>query len=460
MSKVASTFSHRRSSGGWVISTLAIISTIAVLAWPIPPREGLNMWLFSRQHYSVCEPLVAEWNRTHTPKVDLFLMERRALERRMFSAFLSDTQSADLFEVEVNSAARTFTGPLHEIGFVDLTDRLHAEAIFSQINEPSFAPSTSRGRIFGLPHDVHPVLLAYRADIVEAAGIDISRAATWEEFTSLLAPLIRDLDGDGAPDRYLLGLWETMPEQIEALMLQGGGRFFDDAGAPVLNSEENARSLARIVSWISGPDRIGADVPPFTASGNKLLLDGYVIAYLMPDWLAARWKRDLSPLAGKVKLMPLPAFEAGGRRTSVMGGTMLGIAADTPHFDAAWRFAKHLYLSRESARGLFQNTGVITPVKAFWDDPVFAEPDAFFSGQEIGRLFIEQAPHVPVRSSSPFRGFAQQKVAEAVIALKKHATSSSQYEPDQLEAQARVVLARAQERLKRQMHKNVFLRPR
>jgi arabinosaccharide transport system substrate-binding protein len=46
--------------------------------------------------------------------------------------------------------AQAFKGPLEEVGFVDLTDLVQSEGIEAQINAPSFAPWTSRGRIFGL----------------------------------------------------------------------------------------------------------------------------------------------------------------------------------------------------------------------------------------------------------------------------------------------------------------------
>eukprot|EP01034_Spumella_vulgaris_P019931 gene19931-25505_t len=50
-------------------------------------------------------------------------------------------------------------------------------------------------------------------------------------------------------------------------------------------------------------------------------LDGTVLCSILPDWQAGTWKNYLPGLGGKVKLMRLPAWEPGGRRTSVWGGT-------------------------------------------------------------------------------------------------------------------------------------------
>src|ERR687886_1944245 len=210
------------SPGGWIICALALVSAVVLLLWPIPQKEGLVFWIFARSHQRLYEPMTAAWNSGQPPadRVHMVLLSGDALQRRLLSGFLSGTPLPDLVEAYAQIVVQAFKGPLEEVGFVDLTDLVQAEGLDAQINAPSFAPWTSRGRIFGLPHDVHPVLLAYRADLVEAAGIDVSAIETWDDFVRLLQPLVRDTDGDGYPDHYLLNIWETNPELLESLMLQ------------------------------------------------------------------------------------------------------------------------------------------------------------------------------------------------------------------------------------------------
>ena len=76
-------------------------------------------------------------------------------------------------------------------------------------------------------------------------------------------------------------------------------------------------------------------------------------------------------MEGKIKLMPLPAWKPNGRRTSVWGGTMLGIAKSTSDFEAAWQFAKHLYFSEELAESVYKTIGIISPVKETWNKPFY-----------------------------------------------------------------------------------------
>ena len=131
----------------------------------------------------------------HTGTVDLPAHLRRGIfrEPRSFPAY-----------VRYSGPGPNLPPDIEDVGFVDLTERLESEGLLETINRPSFAPWTSRGRIYGIPHDVHPMLLCYRADIIEGAGIDMSKIETWEDFARELRPLMHDLDGDGRPDRFLL----------------------------------------------------------------------------------------------------------------------------------------------------------------------------------------------------------------------------------------------------------------
>jgi arabinosaccharide transport system substrate-binding protein len=419
----------------------------------------MMFWTFAKSHRLMYDPMTAHWNKEQQQEdqVHILLLSGDALQRRLLSGFLADTPLPDVVEAYAQIVSQAFKGPLEDIGFVDLTDILHQEGIYERINEPSFGPWRSRGRIFGLPHDVHPVLLAYRADIVEAAGINVADIETWDDFVRMLQPLVRDIDGDGYVDHYLLNIWETNPELIEILMLQAGGSFFDAHERLVMNSESNARVMATVVSWTTGPRRIAVNAPEFDAVGNKMRLDGYVLFSFMPDWLTGAWRHDLPQLAGKVKLMPLPAWEKGGRRTTVMGGTMLGIPKRAKDFARAWQYAKYLYLSPELAQALFRTTGIVSPIRSNWTDPVYDKPSPYFSGQHYGQLYIAAAPAVPPRTSSPYNTLARFKMGDGALALKTYAETYGKYTVAELLPEARRQLAKAEAQVREHMQRNLFL---
>lgn len=447
------------SPGVWVLGVLALGCSIAVLSLGGKERADVTLWTFAPPHARMYAPILEEWGQEPGSRsVEIEVLSLQALERRMLGAFMSGVPVADLIEAERRIASRAFAGPLDAVGFLDLTDRLREDGLLDAINEASFSPWSSGGRIFGLPHDVHPVMLCYRADLVEAAGIDVSEIETWDDFARVMRPLMRDEDGDGAPDRYLIAFWTTFPDQLEVLLLQAGDGFFDESGAVRLATPTNARVLATLAGWIAGPDRIAADVPEFSAAGNQLKLDGYVVAAIMPDWLTNIWRQQMPGLSGKLKLMPLPAWEPGGRRTSVWGGTMLGIPRSAENPDELWELAKRLYLSPELSRALYEVGDIITPVRDNWSDPIFDHPDPYFSGQPKGRLYIELADDVPRRTSSPFNYMAVLRTQDALVRLVDEMRADPGLTGSALESRAMEQLRIAEDDVRARMDRNVFAR--
>ena len=449
-----------------------MLSSIAILLWPVTKTEGLEYWTFSKNHGRLYQKLSRSYNAEARTEgrmpVDFFVIDQSALARRTLSGFWSGTPLADLIEVERATMPSFVSGPLEDVGFVDLTERLKTEeftpgvSIYDSLNTPSFAPWISRGSIFGLPHDVHPVMLVYRADLVEAAGIDVSTIETWDDFVRVMGPLQTDLDGDGTIDRWLLNNWYTNLMTMEALTLQAGGGTFDADDNLLVGSAANAKVIARMVSWTRGDTRISVDAPEFSASGNQLRLEGKVVASVMPDWLAGVWKNDLPQLGGKLKLMPLPAWEPGGRRTSVMGGTMVGIPKATlekgdDRFEAAWAVAKYLYLSKDLAEELFANSNIISPVKAYWSEDFYHQPDPYFSGQKAGTRLLELAPFVPFRSSNTYHNTALIRMSIALTRLYEKAERENLDDLDALTTAAQALLKTAEAEVRKEMSFNVFL---
>jgi arabinosaccharide transport system substrate-binding protein len=444
------------SSGVWVIASLFLISLVLVLLRAPQQRSDLQFWVFSPEHAGMYEPLIADHDASDGVKLDMSIMSIAAIQSRMMSGFFGGLPTADLIEVEKAVAPQAFMGPVEAIGFHDLTDLLVEEGLLEQLNEPSLSPWSVDGRVFGLPHDVHPVMLAYRADLTEAAGIDITQAETWDEYFEMLRPLMADKDGDARPDHTPLSFWFTNQDLIETLMLQGDGQLFTPFGEPVIASERNAHLLATLVSWCVGPDRTAIDINEWSAAGHQEKVDGLAIGYIAPDWMCSIWKMHVPGLEGKLKLMPLPAFEPGGRRTSVRGGTMLGIPKTTEHFDRAWDYAKLLYNSPEVARKLYREVDIISPVRSLWDDPVYSEPDPFFMDQRKGLMYIELAPEIPLRPSSPYNKQAAIDIRDAALNLAEFATDNALFTAEELTPEATRLLERVQEQVERRMSRNAF----
>jgi ABC-type glycerol-3-phosphate transport system substrate-binding protein len=453
----ASAFSLRSLSFGvWVILSLFLLSGVLLLLITDEKTDALEMWVFSPEHQAMYIPMVEQESQTSDRNLNLSLLSIAAVKSRMMSGFFGGLPTADLIEVERSTVGQAFMGPVEAIGFRDITDQLKADGLLDELNAPSLSPWSVNGRVFGLPHDVHPVMLGYRADIVEAAGIDLTQAETWAEFFELLRPLMSDKNNDGKVDHFPLSFWYTNQDFLEVLLLQGGGQLFDLSGNPTIDSQRNIELLSTMISWCIGPERSVIDIDPFSAAGHQQRVDAKAIAYLCPDWMCSIWRMHVPGLDGKMKVMPLPAFEKGGTRTSVWGGTMLGFPRTSEHFEESWEFAKLLYTSPEVARDLYRMVDIITPVRSLWDDPVYDEPDTFFMGQAKGRMYIDLAPEIPIRTSSPYNQNAILQFRDSAVNLANWGNAQGIYDAEGLEEKASSLLELAQKNVVRQMSRNAF----
>jgi len=384
-------------------------------------------------------------------------VETNGLRQLIMNSLYSGKGFTDMLDVESNMAAQVFAAPIDDIKFRNLEPRLRKEGLLQRINPPSFAPWSRKGRIFGVPEDVHPVLLAYRADLVEEAGLSLQGVEIYAEFAERLRPMIQDLNGDGIIDRYLIAFSPNSGTSLLNLFLrQAEPNLVSPEGVVRMDTPRVADVVTRLVLWSTGPDRIADEVSFHSAAGYRLFLEGYVVALPMSDWYAEMFVTYLPDLAGKMKLMPLPAWEPGGIRTSAWGGTMLSFFDDGNHFEESWKFMKSIFFTREMAREKFRRTGIITPVREFWDDPVFHEPDPFFSGQSRGKLFIEQAPHVPDRYTSPYMELAFNETLNVMLEVIAYAKSTNQYTHGALLPKVREGLKQVQRRVDTRMERNPY----
>jgi hypothetical protein len=104
----------------------------------------------------------------------------------------------------------------------------------------------------------------------------------------------------------------------------------------------------------------------------------------------------------------------------VWGGTGLAITRDCADPELAWAFAEFLYLEPGELGKRFRESNILPPVRDAWNLPEFDEPQPFFSGQAVGRLYAELAPETPDEYVHAYTGLAQAKVNEAYMAASEH----------------------------------------
>lgn len=430
-----------------------LLVTLAAGGWlwfnPVPRSDAdLRMWIFAMQHLDAYRQGMPAFEASHPGKtVDLQLVHNTAVTSRLRAAFMANLNVPDVVEVEVSSSGSFFRGPVEQVGFRDLRPFLEQSGLMDRIVASRLATYTNRGRIFGLPHDVHPVMLAYRKDLFDELGLRAEDLDTWDKFIAAGRRVTQ------AGRRYMMQLSDTDASSLEVFLFQRGGDYFDAQGKLIMDDDTALRTLLWFVPVVAGEHRIADDPGSFGQQFFKAVDDGYVLSFICPDWRTRLLEMNLPGLSGKMALMPMPAFEPGGRRTSTWGGTMLGITRQCRQPELAWDLARQMYFDVEALGRLFRETNILPPYKDAWKEPAFDEVRPYWSGQRLGREYIQLAEQVPVQHGGPFLEMAKGKMGEVISACTAYYRSHGEAG---FEAFTRRRLKDAADYVRLQMERNPF----
>ncbi len=418
-----------------VMAVLALVAGgVGMVVRRTENRADIEVWTFAESHWRTFNgiglapdaPLPKrDFERDTGKSVSIKLIVARALNTRLSMQFMGDTKGdevPDLVEVEISTVGRYFRPPVDQVGFLPLNDFIKRRGWEGKIVESRLAPWSKDGVIFGIPQDVHPVMITYNAELFEQAGIDLASSATWPAFWKNCLAFQKYWREHGEPRRWALELSESNSDSLVTMLLQRGVNVVDDQNQVRVNDPKVLATLLDYVRMIDdGPQRIGAS----TASGNQSysqdFASGYIGAMFCPDW-RLKYVKDYAPsLAGKLKVMPMPAWPDSPYRTSTWGGTMMGIPRNARDPELSWSLLEKLYLTPEGLADTMHRTYILPPVKTVWNDPIFEETDPFYSNQPVRKLIRELGSNVPPRYVSPASTVAQAELSMVLIkAIARH----------------------------------------
>lgn len=415
-----------------VMLIVACLSGLVVAVRPNQRKADLTVWVFADSHYKSFAPLIPKFEQKTGKTVNLNLLNMRSVNTRLGQLFMSDTASEeipDLVEMEISMIGRFFRPPEKHVGFLPLEPYLRRSGWYDKIVETRFAPWSKDGVIFGVPHDVHPMVLTYRHDLfwgteaadgtVDGPQIDLTKVRTWRDFHEAGVTFELYWQSRGHRSRHAIRLPEASSEYIIVMLLQRGINIVDNSGKVHLADPRVAEVVAFYAQLVGGQRRIGypsGDKGVFTRDLN----DGHLASFITPDWELTYVKRYGAGLAGRMRVMPLPVFEPGDAPTSTHGGSMIGITRACKNPDLAWQLVEYLYFSDDGLQARRQQSEILPPVKTMWADPYYHKPDPYYGGQKGHELLVQLAEQIPARHATPATGVATLALNGVLIRAVDH----------------------------------------
>ena len=114
----------------WLLC-LALASSLLVLATrkeAAAERAELTLTTYTPPHIPAYKRVLPAFERKHGVKVSLQLVDSRALETRLQNSMLAGTEVPDLVEILDGGMGFFTRGPLSDVGFLDITERMQLKA--------------------------------------------------------------------------------------------------------------------------------------------------------------------------------------------------------------------------------------------------------------------------------------------------------------------------------------------
>ena len=260
---------------------------------------------------------------------------------------------------DITMIGTTWMGEFAELGGIDPTPSNIDPSIFF---EGAWDTTVVNGTSYGVPWYVETRLVYYRTDLAEEGGVT-EPPANWDE----LKAMAEAIQGAGAEYGLNLqpggtGAWQNfMP-----FFWQAGGEIMDaDGAAFTLDGEPCVAALTYYDSYFEE----GLAAP---AAGD-LPLEGQFANGDVGAFVSGPWMIGIITDAGADPetwaVAHQPTEEAG---TSFVGGSNLGVLADSDNKEAAWAFIE--YLSQPEVQVTwFETINDLPSVKSAWEDPALAD---------------------------------------------------------------------------------------
>jgi lactose/L-arabinose transport system substrate-binding protein len=204
--------------------------------------------------------------------------------------------------------------------------------------------NTVNGKIYGVPWDLDPGLLYYRADLLEQAGVDPAGITTYDKLLEAAATVKSKVSSATGPihldkSPFLGQLWlEMLSNQLNTSMADANGKLRLDSDA-----------YRTIFNWIQKAvsQKLVTHTTYLDPTDLKLLDNGTQVFVPWAIWWDAAPQQLLKTSKGKWRAMQLPAWTEGGSRSGVMGGSSFLIPAKAKNPELAWLFYEHLVYKKE-----------------------------------------------------------------------------------------------------------------
>jgi lactose/L-arabinose transport system substrate-binding protein len=252
------------------------------------------------------------------------------------------------------------------------------------------------GHIYAIPWDLGPCALYYHRNIFQRYGIDPDKIETWDDYIAAGKVILAK---SGGHTRMLSLSPNDLESLFEVVLQQTGGQVFDSQGQIAIDSPQAMRALDVIRKLRAAG--ICSDVPAYGQEWMSGFNDDTIASYPGAVWLGGLMKDTVGNKPTDWAVTKLPAVDHGGIRVADWGGSVLCIPDQSKNKAAAWAFIEYALCTREGQLAQYKNESLFPAYLPALKTKTLDEPDRFFGGQPVGRLFATGVDKIPALNRTP-----------------------------------------------------------
>lgn len=230
-------------------------------------------------------------------------------------------------------------GPLPQFvgagSLVALDDLIPAETL-DEYSEGVRSLVTFEGATYGMPYDAPPLVMYYRQDVLDAAGVEVPE--TWDDFKAA-AQAVRQT----SPGTYLASFNPNEPAVQAALSWQAGASWFgvEDDSWKIGIDDEQSTKVAEFWQGLIDEDLVKVQ-PSFSDEWTADLANGVTAGVVGASWSASgiKSRTEANGQAGKWIAAVPPTW--GEEANALYGGTSFAITKNSENTAAAAVFLEFL----------------------------------------------------------------------------------------------------------------------
>ncbi|MGA2141175.1 MAG: extracellular solute-binding protein, partial [Brevinematales bacterium] len=359
------------------LSALLVLALVAALFQSsfAAPR-AVTMWTFAPNNLAEWSNQKADIEKNLGITLDITLVPQDAFVQKLQAVQMSGTGVPDIIEWLIENN-RVFAGDPKNAAVEDLTPFTSKSKVIPSVVPGRLAWTTVGGHVYGLPHDVHPVIMIYNDTLWSKAGVNVAKIATWDQFFKDAAKLVKFEEKDGKPTHFALpsgngGLGDTM----WMIWQQTGAQIFDKKGNPTFTSKD----FVAFVKWWKAQYATGVFTAWDWGNFSSLLKAGTLCSYTSPDWWVSQVDAAAKDGTYKFKVRSLPLYGKSAVPTSSWGGSFLAIPKGNKDVAGVYAIIEAMQYNKDNLLKRYPTSGMLPPFASIWGDASFKVADPRFGG--------------------------------------------------------------------------------